>query len=350
MNAVDDTHASLGGSERTGSDEHPTLLGIVLDTNPTAWAELENKLSLKEAVESLLIFINAHLSLNNANRVAVIAAHTTGAKFLYPKPPSSSFENGSQSGHTSLKAMSGTTGTANIFDRQTMYRQFREVDEAVVGELDRLVSSATEKSVRSTQSAVSGALSLALTYINRVNSNEDEVKTHARILLVSVSGDLSSQYIPTMNCIFAAQKKRIPIDVCKLAGDTVFLQQASDSTNGTYMKLDHPRGLVQYLLSAFLVDPAILPHVNLSTQRDVDFRAACFVTKTVVDIGCVCSVCLCIMSKVPADGSCPMCGTVYDPQALQKINRKPMVIVKKKPKKKKAKLDSTPVGTPSPIP
>jgi transcription initiation factor TFIIH subunit 3 len=328
MNAVDDTSVALGG-DRVGSEEHHTLLGVVLDTHPAAWAGLEEQISLKQTVEALLVFINAHLSLSNSNKVVVIASHTSGARFLYPMP------NKKES-------------TVRIAHGPQMYRQFREVNEGILSELDRLLSETTH--VKRLRTAVSGALSLALTYINKVCGQD--ARMSARILLISVSGDLSSQYIPTMNCIFAAQKKRIPIDVCKLSGDTVFLQQACDSTNGTYIKLDHPRGLIQYLMSAFMVEPSLRPHVHLGTQRDVDFRAACFVTKGVVDIGFVCSVCLCIMSQIPASGECPMCGTEYDPKALANLNKKPMVVVKKKAKKRK-KLDSgqasagpSEVGTP----
>ena len=69
---------------------------------------------------------------------------------------------------------------------------------------------------------------------------------------VSGSTDSAHQYIPVMNSIFACQRLHIPIDVCKLSGDAVFLQQASDATKGVYMALSEPRGLLQYLMMAFL--------------------------------------------------------------------------------------------------
>lgn len=138
--------------------------------------------------------------------------------------------------------------------------------------------------------------------------------------------------------------QRIPIDVCKLGGTTSFLQQACDSTNGIFMKIRHAHGLVQYLLSAYSVEPTLRPHINLSTQRDVDFRAACFITKNVVDIGFVCSVCLCIMSVILPTGDCPMCGTKFGQDVIDRMLRKPYVLEPKK-KKKKQKLDS---ATPTP--
>lgn len=72
-----------------------------------------------------------------------------------------------------------------------------------------------------------------------------------RILVVSVSGDLGSQYVSVMNTIFAAQRSRVPIDIAKVAGDTVFLQQASDSTGGVYMELMWRESFLQYLMVSF---------------------------------------------------------------------------------------------------
>ena len=297
---------------------------MIIDTNPKAWVELQDQITLKEAVSSLLVFINAHISLNNSNKVVVIASHSTTAKFLYPPfpnqtPPQQQSNNRIENGHT-------------------MYRQFREINDIVLSQLDLLLEEETHKGhhLNESSSAISGALSLALAYTNRVcDLSYENTKMSSRILLLSVSGDLASQYIPAMNCIFAAQKKRIPIDVCKLGGDTIFLQQACDSTNGIYIKIDHPRALIQYLMGAFTMEPSLRNRLNLGTQKEVDFRAACFITKKIVDIGYVCSVCLCIMSIIPESRKCPMCGTTYDETTLAKLARKPIVVAKKKAKKKK---------------
>jgi hypothetical protein len=42
--------------------------------------------------------------------------------------------------------------------------------------------------------------------INRLSKDETLAPFKARILVLSVSGETSVQYIPIMNCIFAAQK------------------------------------------------------------------------------------------------------------------------------------------------
>ncbi|CAN6634428.1 general transcription and DNA repair factor IIH subunit Tfb4p [Trichomonascus vanleenenianus] len=342
MNAVDDTSKVLG--EYNISEEHPSLLTVIIDTHPGAWAKINGELSMREAVSALLVFINGHISLNNSNKVAVIAAHPNQARFLYP-----------------VTSSGGEEAESRILHGTTMYRQFREINDIALQELEKLLSEeTTEKDVLGAPSAVSGALSLALTYINRVCEVSSDTRMASRILLLSVSGDLASQYVAAMNCIFAAQKKRVPIDVCKLGGDTVFLQQASDSTQGTYMKIDHPKGLIQYLLSAFTIEPSLRPHVNLGTQKDVDFRAVCYLTNKVVAVGYVCSVCLCIMSVIPENERCPLCDTVYESKTIARLRVEPVVQVKRKVKKKKradtpsgAVSESTPqpassVGTPLP--
>jgi len=137
---------------------------------------------------------------------------------------------------------------------------------------------------------------------------------NSRVLIISTSGDLAAQYIPLMNLIFAAQHSRIPIDVLKLAGDSVLLQQASyttsgiflspvllpsthDETNGNSGKEHKQVNLLPTLLHAFLPDPLARTHLIPATGISVDFRAACFCHRRVVDIGYVCSICLSIFCE-----------------------------------------------------
>ena len=77
------------------------------------------------------------------------------------------------------------------------------------------------------------------------------------------SGDIANQYVSVMNSIFAAQRQKVPVDIVKIAGDTVFLQQASEATGGVYMKLEYPDALLQYLM----VCP---PFICVSNPTDAD--------------------------------------------------------------------------------
>lgn len=95
----------------------------------------------------------------------------------------------------------------------------------------RLMASTTPDMLAGTnETMMAGALSLALAYINRLSLASEDSTTggatggnrtangtrdadvtsmNARILVLSVSGDLSTQYVSMMNSIFAAQRKVI---------------------------------------------------------------------------------------------------------------------------------------------
>ncbi|KAJ5423927.1 Transcription factor Tfb4 [Penicillium cf. griseofulvum] len=372
MNSVDASeHYELGAT-----DLPPSLLTIVIDTNPQAWALLEDSLPLSKAIASILVFINAHLACNYANEVAVVASHSQKAAWLYPTHNSPRNRSTDRDGDV---AMNGTT---DIPTETNKYRPFRLVEEQVTRNLKDLMDSTTGDDLRSNMSTMlAGALTLALSHTNRRTlawaeehgganaedaaegsgngstatnrysaSNEDE-RLQSRILVISVSGstDAAHQYIPVMNSIFACQRLSIPIDVCKLSGDAVFLQQASDATKGVYMALAEPRGLLQYLMMAFLPDQRSRRHLVLPTRVDVDFRAACFCHRRVVDVGFVCSICLSIFCEPPPGGDCMTCGSHLDIGD----NAKPALLPRKKKKKKRvngASGTGTPMSTPTPGP
>jgi transcription initiation factor TFIIH subunit 3 len=293
----------------------PSLLAIVLDTNPHAWAHLSSTLSLSAALANILIFINAHLASGNANEVAVIASHSHKTSFLYPSRThtSSNQHRDAANGDIEMNGAGGDKG--HMAESPNKYRPFAVVESTILQNFAKLLDETEESHLEATPTTlIGGALSLALTYIAKSairhapitaggdnamaaladseNSHTDRVPLTSRILIVSVSGDLANQYIPVMNSIFAAQRKKIPIDILKLAGDTVLLQQASDTTGGVYMKPDRPEGLLQYLMMAFLPDVTARKSLVAPSAGGVDFRAACFCHRKVVDIGFVCSVCL----------------------------------------------------------
>ena len=279
-------------------EQSPSLLVIVLDTNPGAWYLLSDTLTLSSAVSSLIVFINAHLACNYTNKVAVIASHSNSAKWLYPSSaeqldprkktekrsanddgttdqildsakklkvngPGSSSINGARQGLPQ-------GGTAPGQHSSNKFRQFRLVEEELIRNLTTLLTSTSPSSVtNSTSTMIAGALTLGLSYINRekiayaestgssnaeATSNQNTTDAarlsrnaalQARILLFSISPstDIAHQYIPIMNSIFACQRLSIPIDVCQIplqntpSTSTVFLQQAADATKGIYIPL-----------------------------------------------------------------------------------------------------------------
>ncbi|CAN1276514.1 General transcription and DNA repair factor IIH subunit TFB4, partial [Linum perenne] len=160
-----------------------------------------------------------------------------------------------------------------------------------------------------TSSLLSGSLSMALCYIQRV-FRSGPLHPQPR-----GSPDGSEQYVSVMNAIFSAQRSMVPIDCCYVGShNSAFLQQASYITGGVYVKPQHLDGLFQYLVTVFAVDLHSRDFLQLPRPAGVDFRASCFCHKTTIDMGYVCSVCLSIFCK--RHQKCSTCGSEF-PKAQQ---------------------------------
>lgn len=189
------------------------------------------------------------------------------------------------------------------------------------------------------------------------SSSSDDVGLHARILVISVSDSSPAQYIPTMNAVFAAAHAGVAIDVLALRGAATFLQQAAYITRGTFLAPPppsddsgghnpHAQGLLAYLMLGFSAASARdVANALVPPSADaVDFRAACFCHRRVVDTGFVCSICLSIFCEVPeapagegASGGPPTseCLTCGSRLRLGNYGAKPAVVPRPKKKKKK---------------
>lgn len=333
-----DNIASSGVEQERQVDTHPAaLLVIVIDTNPSAWAELHPYIRIDRFLADIIVFVNAHLACNHANRIAVLASHCASTAWLYPSSENEADE------------ANGTAKEKEPPPNPNKYRPFAIVEQTVRRNIRRLFANTTPDDVLNSADSTSLAstLSTAIGHISRVSQPatsqastsynpetigqqqggaEHHTIQNARILLASTSGNLAAQYIPLMNLIFASQHLRIPLDILKLAGDTVLLQQASYTTQGIFLNpielpanastdpdttiTDTARSsngtstpsksttqtvqLLPLLLFAFLPDPATRRHLIPPTAIAVDFRAACFCHRRVVDIGFVCSICLSI--------------------------------------------------------
>ncbi|KAJ7072157.1 transcription factor Tfb4 [Mycena amicta] len=296
-------------------------LSVVIDLSPFQW-ELSARepphntypLTLASFLSQLLAFLNAHIACRDENTLAVFGAFPKKSVLLY----------------ASTEPVSDFVSTGNA------YPPFNAVDSTVVQrimtELDRLESAAEQGAdILEAPTALVGALTKALCYVNRIslppnpnskaqaNGFHPGVLPDPRILILSVSPDLSTSYIPIMNAIFSAQKLKATIDVCHMYGhNSVFLQQAAHLTGGSYILLERRDALLQYLMMSFLPPPSIRKTLSAPTQEQVDFRAACFCHKKIVDIGFVCSVCLSIYCQpLPV---CTTCRTKFPMKTLQRLN------------------------------
>lgn len=85
-------------------------------------------------------------------------------------------------------------------------------------------------------SLLSGALCMALSYINRqkVDTPTGLKPPTSRMLVMSASGDSPTQYMNYMNVFFSSQKMGVLIDTCMVDKDSGLLQQGADITGGIY--------------------------------------------------------------------------------------------------------------------
>ncbi|GKT86932.1 LOW QUALITY PROTEIN: RNA polymerase II transcription factor B subunit 4 [Colletotrichum tofieldiae] len=343
MNAVDASdHYEVSSHEAT-----PSLLSIVIDTNPRAWAALNDVLPLSKAIANILVFVNAHLAFSNANQVAIIASHSNRAVWLYPSKPEAATVNGAANSEDVAMTDADSFAPTPNQSSANKFPQFAQIEAAVMSAMRKLVDATTEADLACTTTQLSGALTLALAHINKTSLSLNETnkapdiarptssalsRLRARIFILSVSDSEPVQYISTMNAVFAAAHSQIPIDTLALAGDATFLQQASYITDGTFMQAASPRGLLSYLMFAYAADAearsSLIPRPTTpSISAPPASATAASSTRA--------SICLSIFCDVPDGSECLTCGTKL---SLGSYGAKPAVVPRRKKKKKKTVL------------
>ncbi|XP_077776387.1 general transcription factor IIH subunit 3 isoform X3 [Podarcis muralis] len=265
-------------------DDELNLLVIVVDTNPIWWGKQAlggSELTLSKCLDAAMVLGNSHLFMNRNNKLAVIASHIQESRFLYP---------GKHWAPADLFGESNISGS-----KDGKYELLTTINETIAEEIKDLMTNTSQ-----------------------------EIKS--RILVIKAAEDSALQYMNFMNVIFAAQKQNILIDACVLDSDSGLLQQACDITGGIYLKVPHMPSLLQYLLWVYLPDQEQRSQLILPPPVHVDYRAACFCHRNLIEIGYVCSVCLSIFCSFSP--ICTTCETAF------KISL-PAVM---KSKKKKLKL------------
>nr|XP_002120803.1 general transcription factor IIH subunit 3-like [Ciona intestinalis] len=297
------------------NEEERQLLVVIFDVNPVWWGikSLQGQAQITKCLDCLLVFVNSYLMLRHDNKLAIIASHSTKSVFLYPAQESS------HSPDPSKASISDQAGG------DCRYEHFAKVDDSVTDKFKELMRDGCEKNDIRRDSLIAGSMAIALCYIHRMQiESQGNTKLNARILVIKAADDAASQYMSFMNVIFAAQKERVVVDACILGQDSGLLQQACDMTSGMYLKVPHQDAFLQYLLTAFLTEAELrkesLVLAQSSRPREVDYRAACFCHRSLVDVGFVCSVCLSIFCQFSP--ICSTCETAFKPPVLASKSRK----------------------------
>jgi transcription initiation factor TFIIH subunit 3 len=342
------------------ADDPPSLLVLVLDVDVASWLPPQGApptpdaarasdacAALQAAVSQFLVFLNTFLLLHDANRVVVLVFSRAGSVVAYPRPLESADADAAAAAAAAEDDLFDPRGGA-AQDRDSVLRALRDGLAQAVAE--SLSQQTLQENLRQPV-RVSPSLATALCIVNRrrmlkldrpgvpaqakqgaaagsaslqAGSKRAATCGQARILVALKSSDVPEQYVPTMNAIFAAQRMGVPIDTCLLleGGDSTYFQQAAHLTSGVYLR---PPGyepadedaLLQSLMTVFLADSHSRDFLSMPAQDKVDFRASCFATRTVIQEGYTCSVCLSTfdLSVGKKAYSCPTCKARFTASA-----------------------------------
>ncbi|NWS40184.1 TF2H3 factor, partial [Probosciger aterrimus] len=300
-------------------DDDLSLLVVIIDTNPIWWGKKalgEAEFTLSKCIDAAMVLGNSHLLTNRNNRLAMIASHTQESRFLYPGKGWAAADLFGDGGSSMESNCSGS--------KDGKYELLTAINDAVAEEIKDLMTKSDMRG-QQTETLLAGSLAKALCCILSVIESSKPLcnqEMKSRILVIKAAEDSALQYMNFMNVIFAAQKQSVLIDACVLDSDSGLLQQACDITGGIYLKVLHMPSLLQYLLWVFLPDQEQRSQLVLPPPIHVDYRAACFCHRNLIEIGYVCSVCLSIFCNFS-----PICSTC---ETAFKISLPPVMKAKKK--------------------
>ncbi|TGZ70736.1 hypothetical protein CRM22_003022 [Opisthorchis felineus] len=321
--------------------EPKSVLIIVMDVTPSWWGLCETEdMSLPQCTEAILGFSNLHLMFSPMNELVIIGVTPESAEIMWPASQSLLKPNTDMQRDGQYDLL----GFMNDYVRRQISRRIASSESS--GTSVRLASGIAKglcyyvRRCRDLQPTK--RYDEELNIVSGVEALDIADKVSARMLVVRAGEDSPSQYLALMNAVFTAQKLRVCIDVCvlplapstdpSLPRDANFsskhikysslLQQAAELTGGIYLHIPNTRGLLQYLLSVFLPAPTLRPKLLLPDLRSsgfntgVDFRAACFCHRRLIDIGYVCSVCLSVFCEFS-----PLCATCGSPFAVPNVQK-----------------------------
>eukprot|EP00611_Tribonema_gayanum_P027229 TRINITY_DN6666_c0_g1_i1.p1 TRINITY_DN6666_c0_g1~~TRINITY_DN6666_c0_g1_i1.p1 ORF type:complete len:310 (+),score=26.77 TRINITY_DN6666_c0_g1_i1:73-930(+) len=282
-------------------DEDPSLLVVVFDASQGAWAAKDALAAQGSTVgtfqgtlEAMMVFLQSYLLMHRRNDIAVVACGEAGSRMVFPTP--------------AIEKDNVSLATGGVSSKR--------VQSCIVDGLRELMSAsacgtASVQPAVPSKAPIAKALSQALCFTHRKITENPSVQT--RLLVVQAGPDAPESYNAVMNCIFSAQKAQIPVDCLCVGPDSVFMQQAADVTGGVYCHVQEPN-VLQQLLTLILPSQACRKYLRSKGQETVDFRAACFCHRRLIEIAYVCSVCLSVFCEFSP--ICATCGTRAVPKLL----------------------------------
>jgi transcription initiation factor TFIIH subunit 3 len=290
---------------KSDDDSDPSILTIIVDTNPLAWKlrgqfGSDNMIDVNEFISQLILFCHCYALLHRSNRIVVIANHPSESTVVYPR-------RGEDEGLKRDDLIPTCHNLQSVLSKGLL--------EAVQGIESTLLnpSSSDDGNRRVTDSSDKGSslaqsLSVALCVTNRQLLLHP--KLQPRILVVQLTKDQSTTYNSVMNSIFSAQKLGVVLDAVVLSKeDSRFLQQACLLTRGVYQRPSDQKDLLQLMMAHNLPSTWTRGILHAPMQKLVDFRASCFCHRKPVEFAWMCSVCLALTCEAPED-ACSTCGTV----------------------------------------
>lgn len=257
-------------------------LFVIVDCAPSS---LVDQRQFMKWLDSITVFCNSHLMVDEKNHLTVVASFVVANKII-------------------LSTDDGLHPNKNIISQGGQFEKFAFLTDIMRSGIKNLIKGSP--SIVSSDSLLASALGICLC---KINTNK---KLPSRILVVSCSmqvGSYAWQYMNLMNSFFAAQKMNVPIDGCVVMKEEAkrgsILEQGCDLTGGHFLNVPDIAGTLEYLLWIFLPSTKVRETLLLPEKRRATHRAACFCHRNIIDVGYVCSVCLSIFCTFsPICSSC----------------------------------------------
>ncbi|CAG9466180.1 unnamed protein product [Pedinophyceae sp. YPF-701] len=255
---------------------------------------IAHPLPLSAALHHTVEFLHAYQLIDDAHRVAIFTVSDAGSRLIYEQVPLDDAGSGAAAG----AAATAPQSLAAALVAGTRDAVLESLHQRKALGLTQTDIAALPPSERKPKLLLAAALTRALCYANRAlraAAASGAPAPRLRMLCLTACPDTPTQYISTMNAVFAAKELECCIDTCMLGtDDSAFLQQAAHVTGGTCLRMKHPGTLLQHLTLTFAAGPEQRRKIRHVAQDRVDLRPACFCHKRPVSIGYVCSVCLSI--------------------------------------------------------